>query len=168
MIPTPWLAHYDQGVPASLAPYPNRTLLDSLTDAAHAEPDAPALLFKGATMSFGELERYSDECAAAFRSLGVRAGDRVALLLPNCPQFLIAQYGAWKIGALVAPLNPIYTEQELEGPLREHGVETVVALTRFYGRIKAVQPRTAVRRVIATNIKEFFPPLLRLLFTIAR
>lgn len=168
MDPTPWLAHYDKGVPATLGSYPNRTLLDYLTDAAQAEPDAPALFFKGATMSFGALERYSDECAAAFRSLGVRAGDRVALVLPNCPQFLIAQYGAWKIGALVAPLNPIYTEQELEAPLREHGVETVVTLTRFYGRIKNVQPRTAVRRVIATNIKEFFPPLLRLLFTIAR
>ena len=168
MIPTPWLAHYDTGVPATLAPYPNRTLLDYLADAAQAEPDAPALLFKGASMSFGELEHYSDECAAALRSLGVRAGDRVALVLPNCPQFLIAQYGAWKIGALVAPLNPIYTEQELEAPLREHGVETVVTLTRFYGRIKNVQPRTGVRRVIATNIKTFFPPLLRLLFTIAR
>jgi long-chain acyl-CoA synthetase len=155
-------------VPATLAPYPNRTLVDYLTDAARTEPDAPALLFKGAKMSFGALDRYSDECAAAFRSLGVRAGDRVALVLPNCPQFLIAQYGAWKIGALVAPLNPIYTEHELEAPLREHGVETVVTLTRFYGRIKNVQPRTGVRRVIATNIKEFFPPLLRVLFTIAR
>ena len=92
----------------------------------------------------------------------------MALLLPNCPQFQIAQFGAWKIGAIVAPLNPIYTEHELEGPLREHGIETMVTLTRFYPRVKQVQPRTPIRRVIATNIKEYFPPLLRLLFTIAR
>jgi len=126
------------------------------------------LLFKGARITYGDLERLSDECAAAFAALGVKHGDRVALLLPNCPQFFIAQFGAWKVGAIVAPLNPIYTEHELEGPLREHGVETIVTLTRFYDRVKRVQPRTPVRRVIATNIKEFFPPLLRVVFTLLR
>ena len=131
-------------------------------------PEQPALLFKGATITWRELERLSDVCAAAFASLGVQRGDRVALLLPNCPQFFIAQFGAWKLGAIVAPLNPIYTEHELEGPLREHGVETIVTMTRFYARVKKVQPRTPLRRVIATNIKEHFPPLLRVLFTLLR
>ena len=101
------------------------------------------------------------------RSASAR-GDRVALLLPNCPQFFVAEFGAWKIGAIVAPLNPIYTEHELEGPLRDNGIETIVTLTRFYERVKRVQPRTPLRRVIATNIKEYFPPLLRLLFTLFR
>src|SRR5262245_14623817 len=164
----PWLAHYDPGVTPPLAPYPDRTLVDYLADAARTRPDTPAILFKGATITYAQLERLSGACASAFASLGVRRGDRVALLLPNCPQFLIAQFGAWKIGAIVSPLNPIYTEHELEGPLREHGVETIVTMTRFYERVKRVQPRTAVRRVIATNIKEYFPPVLRLLFTIAR
>jgi long-chain acyl-CoA synthetase len=165
---SPWLAHYDQGVPSTLAPYPNRTLVDYLADAARARPKQPALLFKGAKVTYSELERLSDVCAAAFASLGVRRGDRVALLLPNCPQFFIAQFGAWKLGAIVAPLNPIYTEHELEGPLRDHGVETIVTMTRFYARVKHVQPRTRLRRVIATNIKEHFPPLLRVLFTLLR
>ena len=111
----PWLAHYDAGVPATLAPYPDRTLVDYLSDNARTHPERAALLYKGATMTYGELERLSDACAAAFAALGVGRGDRVALLLPNCPQFFIAQFGAWKVGALVAPLNPIYTEQELEG-----------------------------------------------------
>jgi long-chain acyl-CoA synthetase len=164
----PWLAHYDAGVPETLAPYPSRTLVDYLADAAREQPNDPALHFKGATLSFGDLAELTDACAAAFTALGIKRGDRIALVLPNCPQFLIAQYGAWKIGAVVAPLNPIYTEYELEAPLRHHGVETVVTLSRFYPRIKAVQPRTPVRRVIATNIKEYFPPLLRFLFTIAR
>jgi len=164
----PWLAHYDDGVPATLAPYPDRTLLDYLADSARDRPDRPALLFKGATVTYGELERLSDASAAALGSLGVTRGDRVALLLPNCPQFFIAQFGAWKLGAIVAPLNPIYTEHELEGPLREHGIETIVTLTRFYRRVKSVQPRTPLRRVIATNIKEYFPPLLRVLFTLLR
>ena len=164
----PWLAHYDANVPATLAPYPDRTLLDYLADAARTQPAKPALLFKGAKMTYGELERASDACAAAFSALGIRRGDRVGLLLPNCPQFFVAELGAWKLGAIVAPLNPIYTEHELEGPIRDHGIETLVTLTRFYRRVKNIQPRTGLRRVVATNIKEHFPPILRLLFTLVR
>jgi long-chain acyl-CoA synthetase len=164
----PWLAHYDPGVPATLAPYPNRTLVDYVAEWARNRPDSPALLFKGAKVSYGELDRLSDACASAFTALGISRGDRVGLLLPNCPQFFIAQFGAWKIGAIAAPLNPIYTEHELEGPLREHGIETVITLTRFYQRVKNVQPQAGVRRIVATNIKEFFPPHLRVLFTLFR
>src|SRR5262245_27047202 len=164
----PWLDHYDAGVPATLAPYPDKTLVDYLAEAARDQPADPAIHFKGTTLSFAELDRLSDACAAALQALGVKPGDRVGLLLPNCPQFLIAQYGAWKIGAIVAPLNPIYTEQELEGPIREHGIETIVVMTRFYDRIKNIQKRTALKRVVTTNIKEHFPPVLRLLFTLAR
>ncbi len=164
----PWLAHYDPGVPATLAPYPDRSLVDYLADAARDSPNDPAVQFKGATLSFADLERLSDACASAFVALGIKRGERIALLLPNCPQFLIAQYGAWKIGAIVAPLNPIYTESELEGPLREQGVETIVTLTRFYQRIKSIQKRTPLRRIIASNIKDYFPPVLRLLFTLLR
>jgi long-chain acyl-CoA synthetase len=164
----PWLAHYDEGVPATLAPYPNRTLVDYLADAARDRPKQAALLFKGATITYSELDRLSDDCAAAFAALGVKRGDRVALLLPNCPQFFIAEFGAWKLGAIVAPLNPTYTEHELEGPLVESGIETIVTLSRFYDRVKRVQKRTPLRRVISTNIKEYFPPLLRLLFTLFR
>jgi long-chain acyl-CoA synthetase len=164
----PWLAHYDPGVPSTLAPYPESTLVDYVADAARRRPDSAALLFKGARITYGELDRLSDACAAAFAALGIKRGDRVGLMLPNCPQFFVAQFGAWKLGAIVAPLNPTYTEHELEGPLRENGIGTIVTLTRFYQRVKQVQPRTGVRRVIATNIKEFFPPLLRVLFTLFR
>src|ERR1041384_6882791 len=132
----PWLAHYDPGVPATLETYPDRTLIEYLADAARDRPQAPALLFKGAPVTYGALDRLSDACAAAFAALGITRGDRVGLLLPNCPQFFIAQFGAWKLGAIVAPLNPIYTEHELEGPIRDHGIETLVTLTRFYGRVK--------------------------------
>ena len=164
----PWLDHYDPGVPRTLAPYPSRTLVDYLADNARERPARPAMLFKGATVTWRALDRLSDACASAFDELGVRRGDRIALVLPNCPQFLVAQFGAWKIGAIVAPLNPTYTEHEIEGPLRDHGIETIVTLTRYYRRIKSVQPRTPLRRIIATNIKEYFPPILRWLFTLAR
>jgi long-chain acyl-CoA synthetase len=164
----PWLEHYDSGVPWTLAPYPNRTLLDYLSDWARDRPGQSALLFKGSTLTYRDLETLSDACAAGFASLGVRRGDRVGLLLPNCPQFVIAQFAAWKVGAIVAPLNPTFTERELEGPLREHGIETIVTLTRFYGLVKRLQARTPLARIIATNIKEYFPALLRLLFTVVR
>ena len=164
----PWLEHYDAGVPHTLAPYPNRTLVDYLSDSARSRPNRPALLFKGTTISCRDLERLSDVCAAAFAALGIRRGDRIATLLPNCPQFVIAQFGAWKLGAIVAPLNPTFTERELEGPLREYGIETIIALARFYPRVKQVQRRTPLARVIATSIKEHFPRLLWWLYTLLR
>jgi len=168
MLAAPWLSHYDADVPRSLAPYPNRTILDYLADLVRTRPHDPALLFKGATISWEQLDRDADAFAAALVGLGVARGDRVGLLLPNCPQFFVAELAAWKLGAIVAPLNPIYPEHELEGPIAENGIETVLTLTRFYERVKRVQARAPIRRVIATNIKEYFPPLLKFLFTVAR
>ena len=161
-----WLAQYDPDVAPSLAPYPDRTLLDYLADLARDHGDKPALLFKGASMSYAELESQSDAFAAALASRGVRPGDRIALLLPNCPQFLVAQFGIWKAGGIVVALNPIYTERELEAALTSFGASLVIALTPFYQRVKNVQARTSVRRVIATSIKEYLPAVLRVLFTL--
>jgi long-chain acyl-CoA synthetase len=165
---TPWLEHYDQGVAATLTPYTDRTVLDCVSDMARRLPDHPAILFKGATITYGTLDRLSDACAAALQSLGVVRGERVALVLPNCPQFVIAELAAWKLGAILAPLNPLYSEAELETALGESGATTAVVLTRYYERIKRVQPRTPLRHVIATNIKDYFPPLLKILFTLFR
>src|SRR5688572_15486357 len=103
----PWLAHYPPSVKHSLHPYPETTLFDLLHEAARRQPDAPAIVFKGRTLTRAEWDRQSDAFAAALIALGVRRGDRVALLLPNCPQFLIAEFGTWKAGAVVVPLNPI-------------------------------------------------------------
>jgi long-chain acyl-CoA synthetase len=168
MLDAPWLSHYDSDVPRSLAPYPNRTILDYLADLVRTRPGDPALLFKGTTISWAQLNRDADAFAAALASLGVSRGDRVGLLLPNCPQFFVAEIAAWKLGAIVAPLNPIYPEHELEAPIAENGIETVLTLTRFYDRVKRVQARVPIRRIIATNIKEYFPAVLKLLFTVAR
>src|SRR3954471_8472813 len=168
MLDAPWLSHYDPDVPRSLAPYPNRTILDYLADLVRNRPGDPAVLFKGTTLSWAELNRDADAFAAALSSLGVSRGDRVGLLLPNCPQFFVAELAAWKLGAIVAPLNPIYPEHELEAPIAENGIDTIVTLTRFYERVKRVQRRVPIRRVIATNIKEYFPALLKFLFTVAR
>jgi len=112
-----WLANYDDDVPRSLEPYPDLTLIDYLREAAHKWPDRPALLFKGASITYGRLHEESDAFAGALAAMGVKAGDRVAICLPNCPQFMVAEYGAWKIGAIACPFNPTYTERETEDAL---------------------------------------------------
>lgn len=164
----PWLEHYDEGVPPSLEPYPERTLLDYLRDGAAERPDHAAVLFKGATLSIGRLERESDAFAAALFDLGVRKGDRVALLLPNCPQFLVAEIGAWKAGAIVAPLNPVYTPRELAESMSRIRPEAIVVLNRFVRHIRAIRSSTTLRSVVTTGIKEYLPPVLRVLYTLVR
>lgn len=163
-----WLNNYDDGVPASLAPYPERDLTDYLREAAARWPDRPALFFKGSAVSYSRLEEESDSLGAALEDMGVKPGDRVGICLPNCPQFLVAEFAAWKIGAIACPFNPTYTEREMEDALRATGAETVVVLNRFYGRVKAIQSQTSVRRVIATNIKEYLPWLLRTAYTLLK
>ena len=166
MAPTPWLAHYDDDVKHSLAPYPDSTLLDYLDRLARDHGSRAALLFKGSEISFRQLDVESTACAAALWALGVRPGDRVALLLPNCPQFLIAEFGAWKVGAIVVAVNPTYTEREIEHALHSTRADTVVVLTPFYERVKRVQSRAGVTRIVVTSIKEYLPPALRVLFTL--
>jgi long-chain acyl-CoA synthetase len=164
----PWLAHYDSDVKASLAPYPEKTLLDYLKALARDHGDKPALLFKGATVSYGRLESESDAFGAALAEMGLRKGDRVALLLPNCPQFLIAEFGVWKAGGIVVALNPTYSEREIEQALDSTRASMAVVLTPFYERVKHVQGRTGVRTVVPTSIKDYLPTPLRLLFTLLK
>jgi long-chain acyl-CoA synthetase len=164
----PWFKSYDPGLLHTLRPYPEGTLLDVMADTLHQRPEHTAMLFKGTRISYADLERLSNAFATALVAQGVQKGERVALILPNCPQAIISQIGAWKAGAIVAPLNALYTERELEYALNEIRAETVVVLTPFYAKIKALQPRTQVQRVIATNIKEYLPTALRLLFTLAK
>jgi long-chain acyl-CoA synthetase len=161
-----WLKNYEKEVPASLKPYPEQTLLDVVSDTARQRPDHTALIFKGRRLSYLELEKLSDAFAGALVAQGVKKGDRVALLLTNSPQFVIGQLGVWKAGGIAVPINPLYTEHELEHLLDECGAETAVVLTRFYSKLKSLQPRTGVKRVIATNIKEYLPHFLHLLFTL--
>lgn len=164
----PWFKHYDRDVPRTLKPYPESTLVDIVSDTASQRPAHPALLFQGSALSYGELERQSTTFAGALIELGVKPGDRVALLLPNTPQFILTMFGSWKAGGVVVPLNPLYTERELEHALLESGAETAIVLTPFYDKIKAIQPRTLIRNVVATNIKEYLPTAKRILFTLLK
>ncbi len=162
-----WLNHYDKGVPKTLEPYPQKTLVDYVDEAVEEHPDYPMVLFKKRKMSYAEIQKLTDEFAAALAAKGVKKGDRVALIMPNVPQAIICRWGAWKVGAILVHLNPTYTESELEHALNDCGAETVVVMTMFYDQFKKLQPRTKVKLVIATNIKDYLSPLLKVLFTLA-
>jgi long-chain acyl-CoA synthetase len=164
----PWLKHYDEGVPHSLLPYPQKTLLDIVNETTSQRPNHPALLFKGSVMTYAQLTQSSNDFANALIKLGVKKMDRVALVLPNTPQLVLTMLGTWKAGGIAVPLNALYTEHELELAFQECGAETVVVMTRYYVKVKAVQARTKIRNVIATNIKEYLPPALRVLFTLLK
>ncbi len=137
----PWYKSYDPGVPHSLEPYPQVTFLDVIEEAAKKRPDHPFLIFKGREISYADMVKLSGIFAAALTANGVKKGDRVAILLPNCPQGFIASFGAWKAGAIPVPLNPMYTEHELEHSVKECGAEVAVVLTPFYGMVKKLQDK---------------------------
>ncbi len=164
----PWLNNYDKGVPATLQPYLQQTMIDVVRETVSLRPDHMALYFKGTKISYSQLDRLSDQFANALIAMGIKKGDRVALVMPNIPQFVIAEFGVWKAGAVAACINPLYTEYEMEHALNECGAETVVAMTTFYNKIKNVQSKTKVKRVIAAGVREYLPFVIRLLFTLAK
>jgi long-chain acyl-CoA synthetase len=163
----PWTRHYDPGVPATLR-YPDVTLHALLDDAAESYPDAVATIFFNAKRTYKSISDDAWRFANGLRKLGVKKGDRVAILLPNTPQFIVAFFGALRAGATVVPCNPRYTAPELHRQLADSGAVALVSLSRFYPVAKAAQPGTSVKNVIVTNIKEAMPPVLRVLFTLAK
>lgn len=159
-----WISRYDSGVPASLN-YPEWTVPDLLRHSADRFANSPALLFYGTCLSYGELDDLTTRFARGLRQLGVGQGDRVALMLPNIPQTVIAYYGILKAGAIVVPTNPLYVEREIQTQLLDSGSDTIVALDLFHSRIQAVQTATSLpKRIITTSIRDFLPPLKKLLY----
>ncbi len=161
----PWVRHYDQGVPVGCI-YPDCTLPDLLRASVTKFPNTTALLFYGHRITFLELYDLATRFAVYLQTIGVRPGDRVAIMLPNLPQAIIGYYGALLAGAIVVQTNPLYVEQELETQLRDSGAETILALDLFYPRIQSIQKRTALRHVIFTSVGDFLPWGKRLFYPI--
>ena len=163
----PWLAHYDKGVPHTVE-IPNAPLFHFLDESARKYPDRACTIFKGAVITFKEMNELTDRMAAALVDMGVKGGDRVGIFMPNTPQFVIAYYGILKAGGAVVATNPLYTAPEIEHQASDAGIEVMFVMTNFYNTIKKAQPKTKIKKLIVTNLKESLPPLMRLLFTLAR
>ncbi|HZS11941.1 MAG TPA: long-chain fatty acid--CoA ligase [Nitrospirales bacterium] len=146
--------------------YRDCTVPDLLSRSAEGYPDSTALLFYGARLTYREFDALVTRFACALQRLGVHAGDRVAIMLPNCPQGMIAYYGALRAGAIVVQTNPLYHSQELEVQLRDAGAETIIALDIFYAHIQPIQDRIGLRRIILTCVRDFLSGLKRLLYPI--
>ncbi|HKZ24341.1 MAG TPA: long-chain fatty acid--CoA ligase [Acidimicrobiia bacterium] len=163
----PWLQHYDPGVPhhIDVPPIPLHRFLE---DAAKRYGDRPCAIFKGHAVTYAEMDSLTDRLAAALVDLGVKKGNPVAIFMPNSVQFVMAFYAILKAGGVVVATNPLYTAREIEHQLNDAGVEIMLVMSNFYQTIKGVQPKTRLRRLIVTNIKEYLPGPLRILFTLAK
>jgi len=163
----PWLKFYDESVPKHIQ-YPDVPLHGLLEDSAARYSLRPAIAFFDRTINYKELNAAADRFASGLIRLGLRKGDRVALVLPNCPQFVIAFYGTLKAGGVVVPTNPLYTERELEFQLKDAGVSIAVTLTKFYPALQAVREHVGLTHLVVTNIKEYFSPVVRMVFGLAK
>ena len=163
----PWLNFYEQGVPATID-YPDTNMSEVLADTARKHPDHTATLFKGARLTYGELNELVDKFAAGLQQLGVKKGDRVAVHLPNCPQFPISYYAILRAGGIVVPCNPTYVAREMEHQLSDSGAEVIITLSAFYPLVKQIRDKTKLRHVVVAQIKTYLPGLLRFLFTLAK
>ncbi|MDH5702931.1 MAG: long-chain fatty acid--CoA ligase [Aigarchaeota archaeon] len=157
-----WYKKWPEGIPKTIS-YPEVPLHQLLVNSAEKHPDTPAIFFEGNEITFRRLNELTDRFANALEDLGVRKGDKVALFLPNLPQFVVAYYGALKAGATVTPLNPMYKEREAEFQLNNAEAETIVALDIFFDVIHNIRSKTKLRNAILTNIKDFLPGMKKLI-----
>ncbi|AVO46143.1 acyl-CoA synthetase [Phreatobacter cathodiphilus] len=132
-------------------------LTEHLARWAGVQPDKAAVNFYGAITTFAELHRRSDAFAQLLHSLGVRKGDRVAVFLSNCPQFLVAFYGILKLGAVHVPVNPMFKAPELAYELTDTGATVLLALDQLWDTVAEVLPKTSVKHVIVTSLAEAAP-----------
>jgi len=151
----PWLAHYDSGVKPTLD-YRSIPFFVYLEEAAGANPDHVCTVFQDKDIRYGEMLRGVNAFAAALYDLGVRKGDRVGLLIPNMPQFVLAYYAILKIGGIVAAMNPQYKQRELTYQLRDAGVDVMIALSSYQPVLDEVCQNYPIREIIYTRLEDAF------------
>ncbi|NJN97606.1 MAG: long-chain fatty acid--CoA ligase [Anaerolineales bacterium] len=158
----PWLKFYDAEVPAELV-IPPLTIPDLLRQATQNYPKHTATIFMGARLNYNQMKQQADKLAAALYALGVRKGDRVAIMLPNCPQAIMAYYATLSLGAVTVMTNPLYVERELEHQWGDSGAKVVIGLDIFWPRIEAVRSKLPLEHVILTGIQDYMPLAKKLL-----
>ncbi len=150
----PWLKHYDYWVRSNLS-YPGKSLADILSLTAIERPDRPATQFLGAQMTFLDLKRQADALAASLARMGIVKGDRVAIMLPNCPQYIVATFAILRLGAVVVNINPSYTPREFLTVATDSGARLVITLDALAPLVLGVKPQTAIEQVVVTSLAEY-------------
>ncbi|MGQ9887931.1 MAG: AMP-binding protein [Aggregatilineales bacterium] len=172
----PWIKRYDPGVPDSLT-YPDKPLHAFLQESAAAAPDRVALVtpakipllgYQQQAVTYGELNSLSDALAAALVDMGLKKGDRVAIVMPNSVAFAVVYFGVLKAGGVVAATNPTYPPLRMQYQINDCDAVFVFTLSLFYNTIKSVQSGTKAKHIVVANIKEYLPPLARTLFSLLR
>ncbi|MEO1287311.1 MAG: AMP-binding protein, partial [Chloroflexota bacterium] len=172
-----WTKNYDAHVPKSLEPYPTQVVHEYLEQAARDFPNRiaftttvkiPVVGRQDTHMTYSELNQRADAMAAALVELGLKKGDRVAIVMPNTTSFGISYWAVLKAGGVVAATNPTYPPKRMAYQINDCDAEIVICLSMFYDTIKSIQKETKAKTIIVSNIKEYFPTPARVLFTIAR
>ncbi|MBA7619616.1 Long-chain-fatty-acid--CoA ligase [subsurface metagenome] len=150
-----WYSVWEPGVPKVFEP--EKSLPEYFRDNAKATPDKVALSFYGYDMTYKELDEAIGRFAGGLANLGVKKGDRVALFMQNCPQFVISYFGTLRAGAIVVSLNPMFKHAELEYELNDSGAETLVALDFLFPEVKRAGDRIKLKNIIITSFADYLP-----------
>ncbi|TFC89094.1 long-chain fatty acid--CoA ligase [Cryobacterium sinapicolor] len=157
----PWVKNYQPGVPAEIE-LPTESLVAMLERSVFEAGDHPALEFFGRRTTYTELGDQIDRAAEGLRHLGVRAGDRVALILPNCPQHVVAFYAVLRLGAVVVEHNPLYTSRELRHQFEDHQARIVIAWDKSVESVRAFPHDIEIDHIVSVNLLLAFPAIKRL------
>ncbi|WP_339147107.1 MULTISPECIES: long-chain-fatty-acid--CoA ligase [unclassified Sutcliffiella] len=152
----PWLSLYPDEIPHEIN-FEERTLQSFLKQAAEEYPTKTAISFLGKKLTFEEVYDQSLKLANYLKGLGIEKGDRVSIMLPNCPQAVISYYGVLFAGGIVVQTNPLYMERELEYQVNDSGSEVIITLDILYPRVSKVKALTKLKHVIVTGIKDYLP-----------
>ncbi|HUH66248.1 MAG TPA: long-chain fatty acid--CoA ligase [Syntrophales bacterium] len=158
-----WHKNYPPGIPAEIE-FEKITIPQVLTRTSEKFPDHTALIFMGTQITYRELEGLVNRFAKAFVSLGVKKGDKVAMVLPNVPQIVIADFAAFRIGAVTVMNNPLYTETELSYQLNDSDSTVLITLDMMYPIARKLQEKTKAKKVILCSLSDYLPPPLKPLF----
>jgi len=167
MLGRPWHGHWPEGVPKTID-YPDIAVHELLRRAAKEYGDRTALSFYGKSITYRDLDASADRFAAGLLKIGMTAHERVSLVLPNTPHFLVAFFGVLRAGGVVVQTNPLYTPRELEQLWEDAGVETVVALDLFWHNVAKAKPATRIKRVVVADVADYLRTPLRQLYPIKK
>ena len=156
-----WLEHYSDWTPHTLD-YGDKTIVDYYRDNLRANANKSATYFFGRTQTYAELDAQVRAAAAGLKAFGIRPGDKVAIVLPNCPQHVAAFYAVQLLGATVVEHNPLYTAPELEGLLNDHGARVAISWDKTASTLEKLRSTTPLETIVSVNMVQAMPPLKRL------